>query len=66
MPLGKLEHVGLYALSLLGAACFGLWQGSVASGIWMHTFFVFAHLHLALFAGIRVVLREGDGVDTHD
>ena len=59
MPLGKFQHMGLYALSVIGAGCFGIWQGSLASGIWMHTFFVFIHLHLTLFAGIRVVLREG-------
>ena len=66
MPLGKWEHMGLYALSLIGAGSFGLWQGSLASGVWMHILFVLIHLHLTLFAGIRVVLREGYGVDTHD
>ena len=34
MPLGTFEHVGLYALSVIGAGCFGIWQGSLASGVW--------------------------------
>ena len=44
MPLGKFEHMGLYALSLIGAGSFGLWQGSLASGLWMHILFVLIHL----------------------
>lgn len=64
MSLRTLEHMGLYALSFIGAGSFGLWQSSFAAGLWMYVLLVLIHLYLTLFSGIRVLLREGHGVDT--
>jgi len=53
------SRLGLFTAAICGATMFGAWHGSAFAGLWMLMVLLLLLVHVLCFAGLLIVLRQG-------